>query len=278
MATARSEASAFNYIHWPSVIAGAVAAAALAFVLHSFAVGIGLSVSSTAPTWRDASFALVFLSGLYLLLAAILSYSFGGYVASLLRPQGIVTGADVDFGDGMHGLLVWALATLLSGLLVIVAAQSIPRLAAPSGGSGGPSVSVSAENILAYDIDRLLRSDRQPTRDVTAIRAEVGRILLTASSHSGMKPADKTYLEHLVAGQTGISASDARERVNEVTATAKQNIDRARRVALLLGFMIGASALIGAVAAWFAAVAAGRHREGVVMLHPIWDWNKPARD
>jgi hypothetical protein len=42
-------------------------------VLHSFAVAIGLAVSSTAPTWRDASFALVALSGLYLVLSALIS-------------------------------------------------------------------------------------------------------------------------------------------------------------------------------------------------------------
>jgi hypothetical protein len=54
-------------VEWGPVIAGAIAAAALAFVLHAFAAGIGIAVSSTAPTWRDASIALVLLSGLYLL-------------------------------------------------------------------------------------------------------------------------------------------------------------------------------------------------------------------
>ena len=51
-------------IGWGSVIGGAIAAAALAFVLQSFAAAIGISVSSAAPTWRDASFALILLSGL----------------------------------------------------------------------------------------------------------------------------------------------------------------------------------------------------------------------
>jgi hypothetical protein len=277
MAAARSASAGtttVTYINWPSIIAGAIAAAALAFVLHSFAIGIGLSVSSTAPTWRDASFALVFMSGLYLLLVAVLSYGFGAYVASRLRPRDGVTGVDIEFGDGMHGLLVWALATLLSGLLAFAAAQAIPQLAAPSGSSHGPSASVGAENIIAYDIDRLLRSDRRQPGDMTAIRAEVGRILLTASSHRGILPDDKTYLEHLVALQTGISPADAQIRVNDATARAKQNLDRARHVALLIGFMAGAAALIGGVAAWYAAVAAGRHREGVASVHPIWDWGK----
>jgi hypothetical protein len=41
------------YVQWGPVIGGAVAAAALALVLHTFAGAIGLAVSSTAPTWRD---------------------------------------------------------------------------------------------------------------------------------------------------------------------------------------------------------------------------------
>ena len=58
----------FSYVHWGPIIAGALAAAALALVMHSFAAAIGLSVSSTAPTWRDASLALVGLSGLWMTL------------------------------------------------------------------------------------------------------------------------------------------------------------------------------------------------------------------
>jgi hypothetical protein len=46
------------YPEWGPIVAGGIAASALALVLHAFAVAIGLSVSSTAPTWRDASFAL----------------------------------------------------------------------------------------------------------------------------------------------------------------------------------------------------------------------------
>src|SRR5438477_12824177 len=68
-------------VEWGSVIAGAIAAAALAFVLHSFAAAIGLSTSSAAPTWRDASFALVALSGIYLILAAVLAYGGGAFLA-----------------------------------------------------------------------------------------------------------------------------------------------------------------------------------------------------
>ena len=99
-------------VHWGAVIAGAIAAAALAFVLLGFGAGLGLAVSSASPTWRDASFALWFLSGIYLIFVALLSFGFGGYVAGRMRSRlTSVAGSDeAGFRDGMHGLLAWALA------------------------------------------------------------------------------------------------------------------------------------------------------------------------
>ena len=109
-----------------------MAAAALAFVLHSFGVAIGLALSSTAPTWRDASFALVALSGLYLVLVAIAAYGAGGYGAGRMRGR-LRAGApdEIEFRDGVHGAAVWALATLLTALIVFGGAQALTRLAAP---------------------------------------------------------------------------------------------------------------------------------------------------
>src|SRR5919109_59785 len=107
-ARAAAWAERFFYPEWGPISAGAIAAAALALVLHAFALAIGLSVSSTAPTWRDASFALVLLSGLYMLLAAIASYGLGGYLVGLMctRPA---APEETDVRDGTHGVLVWAL-------------------------------------------------------------------------------------------------------------------------------------------------------------------------
>src|SRR5205823_13984859 len=144
----------FLYPEWGPIIAGAIAAAALGLVLHAFALAIGLSVSSTAPTWRDASFALVLLSGLYVLLAALASYGLGGYLAGLMRAR-LTSREDADLRDGLHGLLVWALATLLTAVIGLATAQSLTRLAAPSGGQAGFSTSVAGENLIVYDLDRL---------------------------------------------------------------------------------------------------------------------------
>jgi hypothetical protein len=275
---ARPLAERYSDIHWGAVIAGAIAAAALAFVLHGFALAVGFSLSSTAPTWRDTSFALVLASGLYLVLMAFVSYGFGGYVAARLHVPGVAGTIDAgEFRDGLHGLIVWGLATLLAGLIAIAAAQATARLAATSGSSAGSTSSVGGENLIAYDLDRLFRgAEARPQQNIAYERAEAARILFTASSHRGLQQDDRAYLARLVAATTGAAQPDADRRVNEVVTSANENIRRARRSAIVLAFMTAAAALLGAVAAWYAAIEGGRHRDGRVAT-PTWlDWTKPA--
>jgi hypothetical protein len=263
------------YIHWRAVIAGAIAAAALGFVLHGFAAAIGLSLSSTSPSWRDASFALTLLAGLYLLVAAILAYGLGGYIAGRASlaylPATAQDRTETEFRDGTNGLVAWALATLLAGLLAFGALQSATRSGAPR--SQPNSI---AENLIAFDLDHLFRSDRPLSGDVNYARAEAGRILLTANSHEGMQADDHDYLARLVARTTGLASADATHRVDEVAGRSREDVARARRTAVVLAFMSGVAALIGAVIAWAAACAGGRHRDGLGRSH-LWDWQRTNR-
>lgn len=250
-------------IQWGPVIAGAFTAAALAFVLHAFAAAVGLAVSSTAPTWRDASVGLWLLSGVYLILVALASYGLGGYVAGLIRER-FTDGRlrdEIDLRDGLHGLLVWALATLLTAVMLLLVASASTRLVAPAG-SAGTSTSVAGENTIAFDVDRLLRGDRRGADpDIAETRAETARVLLTSSSHSGVAAEDRAYLIRLVSARTGLAAPEAERRVDAAIVSAKDNIARARRSTVILAFMAGAAALLGAVAAWFASIAGGDHTD-----------------
>lgn len=249
----------FRYVQWSPVVAGALAAAALAFVLHAFAGALGLALSSTAPTWRDASILLWILSGVYLVVVAVAAYSLGGYVAGRMR-EGLTNASsdETDFRDGIHGLLVWALATLLTAVIALAAAQGLASLSAS--GTSGPSASSAGEGLFAYELDRLFRSER-PIADIDFRRSEASRILLTVGSSDGVTAGDRTYLTQLVANRTGISEGDAQQRVQDVIVRVDESIGRARRSTTLLAFFAGAAAMLGAAAAWFAAVAGGEHRD-----------------
>src|SRR3954451_6659013 len=118
-------------IQWSSGIAGALAAGAMSFILVGFGVAVGLGVSSASPTWRDASAALALLSGLYLIIQAIISFGFGGYIAGRITRPALAPAVVEDDGerrDGLHGLTSWALAVLIgAALLAIIGAAAIDR-------------------------------------------------------------------------------------------------------------------------------------------------------
>ncbi|MET4277311.1 MULTISPECIES: hypothetical protein [unclassified Bradyrhizobium] len=256
-------------IQWSSVIAGALAAGAMSFILVGFGVAVGLGVSSASPTWRDASAALALLSGLYLIIQAIVSFGFGGYIAGrTTRPAPAVTTIEDDGErrDGLHGLMSWALAVLLgAALLAMLGAAAVDRSPMRSSASN----TSAAEPLLSYELDKLFRvARRPPNTDLREPRAEAGRILMTSSSHSGVSTDDRTYLVQQVAALTGLAAPDSERRVDAAIADSRTAINRARRNSIIVAFSVAAAALIGAAVAWAAAVAGGRHRDG----EPLPNW------
>ena len=258
---------ASRFVDWSSIVLGAFAAAALSSVLLTFAVTIGLGVASTAPTWRDASAALAILSGLYLILQAVLSFGLGGYIAGRIRaPIAAGVAEETEQADGVHGLGVWALAVVMGAALAgLIGAASLNRT--PS--TRGPAQASAAELLLSYELDRLFRAGRRaPNVDLSAERAEAGRILLTTSSHSGLSADDRAYLIQQVGALTGLSAPDAERRTDNVIGAAKTAIERSRRSTIILAFSVATAILLGAVVAWAAACAGGRHRDGA----PLPDW------
>jgi hypothetical protein len=255
------------YLHWNPVLAGAIVAAALSFVLLSFGSAIGLSVMSPSSTWRDTSSALALLGGLWLLLTALASFGLGGYLAGRLRtPWSVAVPDEVEFRDGLHGLLVWGLAIIIGVGLTFATARTVSGradLAAPTAST--------AEPLLALELDRLFRSDRRPADpgSDTEIRAQAARIITSGLGHTGMAPDDRAYLIRLVAARSGLSQPDAEGRVNQAIAQSSEAVSGARHGAVILAFMIAASLLMGAAVAWLAAGFGGQHRDGAV-AHQFW--------
>lgn len=254
------------FLQWTPVIAGGLAAAAMSSILLSFAATVGLGVSSSSPTWRDASVALWILSGIYLVLQAIVCFGFGGYIAGRARVPyaaaraGAVSADDGDSRDGLHGLISWSVAVVLGAVLLAFTGAAATRSSATA--TAEPSA-------LSYEIDHLFRSARRPANvDLTRERAEAGRILQTSSSHDGVSTDDRAYLIQEVGVATGLAAPDAEKRVDTAIVDAKKAINRARSASIILAFSLATALLVGSVIAWAAAVAGGRHRDGI----PLPNW------
>jgi hypothetical protein len=254
-----------SMLQWTPIVAGALTATAVSSILITFAATVGLGVSSAAPTWRDASVALWLLSGIYLILQALISFGCGGYIAGRTRvPTAVGEVEDVERRDGLHGLAAWALAVVLGVLLAAfigMAANRPTALTAPT--------STTEPTVLGFEIDHLFRAVRRPPNiDLTPARAEAGRILLTSSSHSGVSSDDRAYLVQLVTTTTGLAGPDAERRVDTVIADARTAISRTRAGTIILAFSIATALLLGATAGWAGAQSGGRHRDGMPL--PSW--------
>jgi hypothetical protein len=259
------ETSGPIYLHWGPVLAGSIVAAALSFVMISFGSAIGLAVASPSSSWRDTSSALALLGGLWLLLTSLASFGLGGYMAGRLRtPWTAASAHEVEFRDGIHGLLVWGGAIVIGAFLALAAT----RTAAPRSEVTNPTAT-TAEPLLAFELDRLFRSDRKPA-DASIdpeIRAQAARIITSGLGHSDMASDDRAYFVRLVETRTGLAQPDAESRVSQVVSQARDAITRARSGAVILAFMIAASLMLGAAVSWLGAAFGGEHRDGAVDHH-----------
>lgn len=250
---------------WSPIVLGALAASAVFSILLTFGAAVGLGVSSASPTWRDASFALWLLSGIYLVLTGLVSFACGGYLAGRTRsPYAPAAAADVERRDGWHGIGAWALGVLLGAIiaaLVGMAANRTTALTTPP--------ATSEPSVLSYEIDHLLRAPKRlPSAEIAPIRAEAARILLTSSSHRGVTADDRGYLIQMVSAVTGLTGADAEHRVDNAIADSRKAISNTRASTIILAFSLATSLLLGAVAAWAGAETGGRHRDGM----PVPGW------
>ena len=117
--------SAQSAVSWPSILAGAVVAIAASLVLLTLGSGLGFAALSPAQASPQTAPAFTAAIGVWLVVSQWLSSALGGYVTGRLRTKwaGVHT-HEVFFRDTAHGLLTWALATVVAAVLIASAASS----------------------------------------------------------------------------------------------------------------------------------------------------------
>jgi hypothetical protein len=253
------------YIQWGPTFGGGVVAAAVFFVLISFAAAIGLAVSSVSPTWRDTSVGLVVLSGAWVVLTAVGSFALGGYIAGRIRSTWRTNSDEVHFRDGLHGLVVWSVAVIIGAGLTWCSAATINATTSKSSLVNPASSTVSTSDLeptfLAFELDRLFWSDNRQQATDAQTRAQAGRIIERGLGKRELPKDDHDHLVQLVSARTGLPQADADRRVVQVLSESRDAAAKARQSAVILAFTLAAALAAGAAAAWGAAVIGGRHRD-----------------
>lgn len=287
VAVSASESSV-SAVSWGAIIAGAVAASALTLLMTLLGSGLGLSLVS--PTSNDNASAATFAvsAGIWLIVVQWLSSAFGGYMTGRLRTKWSgIHNDEAFFRDSAHGILAWALATLVAvGLLTSslssLIGTGVQAAASVTGATASTAVTAAAASgagsetdgnaATAYFVDTLLRpaDPRTPPANASAADAtqEVSRILMNGATAGSIPEGDRAYLAQLVAARTGLSEGDANARVDTVLRSvedaknaALEAADTARKASAGAALVGAISMLIGAFCAGIGAVIGGRQRD-----------------
>lgn len=283
-----------RYFEWAPVLAGAVAASALSFLFLTFGATMGLTLTSPWPYEGVSAARVAIAVGIFAVLVQIGSFAAGGYLAGRMRSNWDGIMEERDFRDGAHGFMVWAtgvvfgaiVIALVGGATAFTATRSASMIAAgAAGGATAQGSQVLARSPADYAVDLLLRpaptnanqaaspsvpgapaadSGRAPNE---SLRAETTRIFRTAIDNRALTQRDRDYLAQVVAARAGLPEAEAQKRVDEAVreaqtleVKAREAADKARKTAVITGFMAAASLLLGLAAACIGASLGGRHR------------------
>jgi hypothetical protein len=237
----------------------------------------------------------------------------GYLAGRLRRRIGDATEHEVEVRDGAHGLGVWGLGVVTASLLLALGVSGLVGTAANVAGpaaaakatddsnaftidslfrmspgsalpGSAPMASSTADPAAGADAAAETADDpamteqpgvslRRGSRNMTADRAEVGRLLSHGMVRGELAADNKTYLAQMVAARTGMSQADAERRVNEVLAEAKRQADAARKIGILVAFATAVALLVGGAAATWAAALGGKHRDEETDLRTFWRWH-----
>ncbi len=274
-------------VDWPAVIAGAVIAAAISFVLFTFGAAAGLSITSPYPAENVSAVTFALVLGLWIVLVTVMSFLAGGYFTGLLMQRRAAGDHETEMRDGMHGVLSWGFGVLLGAVITAFAIAGPAKSGADVAANVASAALAGADRTpVAYYADLLLRSDRPEAvapAETEARRGEAARILARYPSGE-VEAKDRAYLNQLVMRQTGLAEAEATTRVDTALAElrimvtqARDAADKARKFALFLGFAVAGALAVAAAAAWWAAVQGGEHRDQNVDLRPYIGWRREAR-
>jgi hypothetical protein len=239
------------YIDWTSVVSGALVGTAIIATLAAFGSALGLSVTSPYIGRGFSAAAIAVGIALWTAWIIISGNLAAGYIAGRMRHLATdVTVEEAEFRDGSHGLIAWAITTILVSLMTFFII-SAPHKATPGTG-------YSLDDHARYVGDQLIRGDRAEPPYPEETHKEVASLLQTAETRP-LSTDDRAFLIRLVVAH-GSAQPQAEARVDSAIADVKDTANEARKLGVLAGFLVAAALAIGAAAAWWAATVGGVQR------------------
>ncbi|MBB1200995.1 hypothetical protein EGM70_11900 [Enterobacteriaceae bacterium 89] len=280
-------------VSWGAIFAGAAAAASLAVILLMLGAGLGLTTISPWENHGLNAGTVGIAAIVWLAFTQIVASGMGGYLAGRLRTKWADTHTDeIYFRDTAHGFLTWAVALLVSAILLTstlgsIVGGSAKVIGSVAGGAAATSVngamtmadgpSTRPDPAMSYFVHSLFRTSNaaQPASQQPVSPAQLGEvtgIFAHGISTGSLPPEDLQYVAQLISQNTGLSQNEAQQRVQavydkaqttikETKVKAQQAADKARKATSYITLWTFITLLIGAFVASLCATYGGRQRD-----------------
>jgi hypothetical protein len=262
-----------NKVSWGAVFAGVVVALVVQLILNLFGIGIGAATLDPGTDDNPSARSFSMVAAIWWIVSGIIASFAGGYAAGRLagRPQ--------EATAGWHGLIAWALTTLVVFYLLTSAVGSIVggafntltsaagNVASTAGGAVQTAAQTAAPGLAqATDpfasIDQSLRS-ATGGNDPAALRdAATAAVRAAITGDQAQSQEARERAVQAIATAQNIPVDQARTQVEQYAQQYRQAVDQAKQKAtqaadlsakaVSSGALFGAIALVlGAIAAWF---------------------------
>jgi hypothetical protein len=205
--------------------------------------------------------------GIWLVRTAVSSFAAGGYLTGRLRRRlGDSNADESEARDGAHGVVVWAVGAVLGAFLAV---NGVTGTLGAAGGGAATALEAADEQLAEatdYASSTLLRGES--TQGSPEAKAEIAAILASSIADGEFTQEDQRYVTNVVAAETNLDRATAESRVNtafsdgmEAREKVIEAVDQTRIASMITAFVLAATMMISAAAAYFAAVKGGMHRD-----------------
>lgn len=244
------------YVDWPAILAGTVVAVAIGLLLTTFGAALGLSSITLDGSDQSSTLELV-LTAVWMVLTLVGAYLAGGYIAGRMRRRvDTATEDEVTARDGINGLVVWGLGTIISAMLLSSAVSFVANTAGNVAAGAGQAVGAvtQAAGTAAGDIasgvadaagatirdaaqndpteylsNQLLRPEQvDPTAaDPAELAQQTASIVANVYRTGELSDEDRAYLASAVSARTNMTQTQAEARVDQIVAEAQDAREQA---------------------------------------------------
>ena len=248
-----------NRISWGAVLAGAALALVVQLLLNMLGIGIGAATLDPGSGNNPDASSLSIGAGIWFAVSGILAALIGGYAA------GRLSGKPKESTAGWHGLMSWAVSTLVVFYLLTTTMGSILGGTFRTLGSVAGTVGSTAAEVASQPDSDPFSAIEQAIRGGQAGNvgdAAIAAVRAALTGDEGQSEEARERAAQAIAQAQNVPIEQARTQVAQYEQQYRQTAQQAKQTATEVadtattatstGALLGALSLIlGAIAAWF---------------------------